>query len=142
MIYTLMHRNEKVIDIDIDEYVTFQEGYNFEKLCKEYEDYNGVLLNWANIGACGHLKKPEGLLKDNYTIERRGVLLDPSPIWNKKSLVNIKNFCGFMNIHIVNGGIDTNGSYNPFNKPLYNKAYIKHYYTKTVEEFCYSCAHF
>ena len=126
--------------IDADEFIMLEEGYTLEKLCDEFKEYNGIWLGWKMFNANGHIKHPEGSVVENYTNELKDEFnhhqIDCNQ-WNKKSFVNLHKAEGFWNIHIIADGVDTKLQNNPHFKPVYNKAWINHYFSKSWEDFCY-----
>lgn len=123
-----------VLFIDIDEYLTFEEGYDLERLESEYKDYPGILLSWKMFNANGHIKRPEGKLIDNYK-EVSNFLKAAEIKYQFKSLVNVKNCVGMHNHHQAVGAVHTNGRPSRYELPVYEKAWINHYYTKSWEDF-------
>lgn len=122
--------------IDVDEFVTFARGYNLERIQKDYKDFPALLLSWKNYGASGHINRPEGGVRENYTkegivVERAGDLQ-----WAKKSMVNTKLCNNLLNVHIAEGAKDVNGDANVHAPLLYKKVWISHYFTKSWEDFC------
>lgn len=126
--------------IDVDEFIVFEEGYNIEKLCEEFKDYAGVWMAWKMFDANNHIKRPEGKVMDNYTHvleDRNNFHQVDCNQWNKKSFVNLHKADSFNNIHIINGGIDTNYNNNQHAPVVYSKVWINHYFSKSWEDYCY-----
>jgi hypothetical protein len=120
--------------IDIDEFFFFSDGYNLDLLCKEFDSYPAVLLNWKMIGASGHIKRPTcGVVK---AYDKPCETVVPIDIeWMYKSFVNLKLFEGFHNLHRAYGSVNTHHS--PVYKQLhYDKAWLNHYFTKSWEDWC------
>lgn len=120
--------------IDIDEFFFFSEGYDLNKLCKEFENYKSVLLNWRMMGANGHIDRPEGDITKAYTKEC-GSVVSIDKEWMYKSFVNLDKFEGFHNLHRAYGSVNTHFSPN-YKQLHYDKAWLNHYFTKSWEDWC------
>ena len=124
-----------VLCIDDDEYLNFQEGYDLEKFLSEFADYKGVWLGWRPLNANGHIKRPKGSLKENYTREAP-VPIDGGQYTNKKSFVNMNQKGNFTwTHHCVDGGVNTDFTTNYNSYPIHDKAYLDHYFTKSLEDW-------
>ena len=129
--------------IDVDEFITFEEGYNLEKLVNEYKDYAGIWLAWKMYNANGHIKRPEGNVMDAYKNpinEKPYQIVDGGNgakcMWNKKSLVNISKAKNWWTIHCIGDGCDIDYNTNMYLPKIYKKAWINHYFTKSWEDYC------
>ena len=118
--------------IDLDEFIVFQGDYNLSKLCKEFNRYPGVYLNWKMFGASGHISRPKCGVMEAYTIECEFPGNDK--MWAQKSFVNLKKFIGFKDLHNAIGAVNTNHSSNP-HELCYNKVSLNHYFTKSLEDW-------
>lgn len=136
--FLIQCKNESQYDwiffIDIDEFITFEDGYNLGKIEEEYKDIPTLLLSWMNYGANGHIKRPEGGVLENYT--KPGVVCESDSQWAKKSLVNVKLCKGLKTIHIFKGNIDVEGNADEHADLIYKKIWLNHYFTKSWEDFC------
>lgn len=121
--------------IDVDEFIVFDEGWNLEKLCKEYEKYGGVMLCWLMYGANGHIKRPEGKVTEAYTSHMPKDFKFEGQKWEHKSLVNISKSTGCIDNHTFEGCVFTNKT-KVYNSSCYDRAHINHYYTKSWEDYC------
>lgn len=119
--------------IDLDEFIMFEEDYNLDKLCNEFSDYPTVYLFWKMKGASGHLERPQCGVIEAYT-ETCPFLEQDVNGWNCKSLVNLRANKGLWSLHHGNGGVCTNLS-TSINTPVYGKAWINHYFTKSWEDW-------
>ena len=128
------HKFDWVMFIDDDEFLDFEKGYNLQRLEIEYQTIPALLLPWKCFGANGHIKRPEGGLKENYTKE--GVVMESNMHWAKKSLINIDLCSGLQDIHIAKGAVDI--EYNDIESAplIYKKAWFNHYFTKSWEDYC------
>lgn len=137
--------------IDTDEYITLTDNYSNinELLTTIPTQFNGIKLNWQIYGANGNIYHKEGTLIDRFPI--------PMPIdfkynypfpenYHVKSI--IKGNCGYnfysnphtaayINYCTPNDKLDFIPSDNmPFNSNInYQNIYIRHYYTKSLEEW-------
>ena len=119
--------------IDLDEFVFFADDYNLDKLCKEFEPYSAVLLNWRMMGANGHLTRPQSVIQ-GYTKEAvmEGYF---ECNWWHKSFVNLKRYKGLVNLHRAVDAVNTLHSLN-YVQTCYSKAWLNHYFTKSWEDWC------
>ena len=132
---------------DFDEFLTIVSGSNIHKLMSSYEEYDCVLFNWQNYGDNGLLRDDGRNLSERFT--------EPLPFDHFAQYPNIPD-----NYHVkcvVRGGlplVEFNDSphlpsnamrccnsicelcrQSPFQKYNFSVAYLKHYATKTVEEW-------
>lgn len=125
--------------IDNDEFITIEKP--LEEILGLYKDYEAFIMQWKCFGANGYIQKPnyegKGLI-GTYTEEISGKLPD-----RKDSLVktcyNIKLYedCFFYNQHHPNNKCNwCNTDYKKdIYRPTYNNIYIRHYVTKSWEEY-------
>lgn len=52
--------------IAVDQFIVLFKDKNVNELLADYEQYGGLSINWSVFGSSGHMKRPEGLVKDNY----------------------------------------------------------------------------
>ena len=124
--------------IDADEFVDFEEGYNLERLLSEHSEHTGIILSWRLYGANGRLKKPEGGVIESYpipddTTEYGSVWFGRQ--WSVKSFANLRKNPIVKHIHLIEGAVNMDGGDYPEYK-IFRKAWIRHYYTKSWEEWC------
>ena len=147
--YKNISRNEWVLFIDIDEFLTFNNSkINIHSLINDAIQNNcgQVLINWLHFGNNGHLKRTNGTV-----IERFPIPIQPLD-FKRKGLGHSEN-CVYKTF--VRGGAD--GKMEPhffdnkkiktcdttfrkiplklFEKPLLSYAYLRHYCTKSEEEY-------
>ncbi len=53
---------------DIDEFLVPMKEDNIQNVLKDFENYGGLNVNWRCFGSNGHIKRPEGLVIENYTM--------------------------------------------------------------------------
>lgn len=145
--YTILNyiKNNEDIDwafyIDVDEFITLNCNCSIDKILSNYSDYEILVLSWKNFGANGHLTKPSSSVIDSYT--RECVLSADrnrmTPNASSKLCFNMHkwNRSIVTSHHIPKSAIwcKTNFSTNPF-EVVYDSMYIKHYITKSFDEFC------
>ena len=123
---------------DVDEFVTFDDGYNLPKLENEFDSYGGVLLCWVTYGANGHVSRPEGKVIENYTQHMPLSFQFDHAMWCVKSLVNIKNCPSMKTIHAFDNCISTDFIRQlSHRESAYQKCHIRHFYTKSWEDYCF-----
>jgi hypothetical protein len=125
--------------IDADEYVEFEDGWNLERLLSEHDEYPGIMLSWMLYGANGRVERPTGGVIESYPlpdVKVDYVSLFYQPCWQVKSFANMKFVPSVINIHVIEGAVNMNGEATPEVK-LFKKAWIRHYYTKSWEEWVY-----
>lgn len=54
--------------IDADEFLVPMKEDNIQNILKNFENYGGLNVNWRCFGSNGHIKRPEGLVIENYTM--------------------------------------------------------------------------
>ena len=129
--------------IDLDEFITFgpQAGTdNINVFLEGFKSFDVIEINWMVYNDNGKIYREEGGV-----IERFPKPVDLSHPINKhiKSVVRTNRSLGFVrNPHCVDGDLRiTDDSMNvilesePFKEPSYKRLYIRHYNTKTLEEF-------
>jgi hypothetical protein len=119
--------------IDLDEFIMFADGYNFERLCNEFEPYPGIMLSWQMMSANNHIQRPNCGVVEAYTQPERNCNYDKG--WWQKSFCNLKRWQGMYSLHRANGCVNTDFKANRF-QLLYDKAWINHYFTKSWEDWC------
>lgn len=125
--------------IDADEFIEFEDGYSLDRLLGEYAEYMGIMLSWRLYGANGRVKRPKGGVIDSYP--EYDDTTDYIKVWGGaewavKSIANLKKNPTMKHIHWAHGAINMNGGYYPECK-VYKKAWIRHYYTKSWEDWVY-----
>lgn len=64
------HRDDTkwIAFIDVDEFIYIHDGSNIKDFLKDYEEYNGLGINWRCIGPSGHKYATKGSLLANYNM--------------------------------------------------------------------------
>ena len=126
--------------IDCDEFITPTES--FPNLLNDYNDYDAIMLQWKNFGANGLVKKPkyDKPIWEIFTKECGYVRKDVIHCRCTKMCYNMKRFKD----SFVNDSIGIHVALCKFVKPnfsadrtkaCYDKIYIRHYVTKSWEEY-------
>ena len=126
--------------IDADEYITLEKGKNLNDVLSLYNNYDAVILQWICYGANGYINKPDyskGII-ETYTKEITGKLPD-LPKSLVKTCYNLNKYKegNLVSQHLPSP--DSNWCKTDFSKnldtPIYNNIFIRHYVTKSWEEW-------
>ncbi len=132
--------------IDADEFILPHDTDDINVFLSDYEKHPGLGINWQIFGDNGYLKRPSGLIIENYL--RRG--RDGFPENNQiKCIVSPKEALWAQNPHSFNmrtnnGLVDPNGNPIPVNSkycqafnypPVVARIQINHYYIRSAEDF-------
>jgi len=126
--------------IDNDEFITTEKP--LEEIFNLYKDYEAFIIQWKCFGANGYIQKPnyegKGLI-GTYTKEISGKLPDKNESL-VKTCYNLKLYdgCFFYNQHHPNdkcNWCNTDYIKDIYYKPTYSNIYIRHYVTKSWEEY-------
>lgn len=121
--------------IDIDEFIMFDEGWDFYKLLNEYQNEGGIYLFWQMFNASGHIDNPHTPLLTTFT-EKCTIINQDSDRWHFKSIVNLKiEGQKFITNHECLYGVSTNGL-RTRNHVCFEKCWINHYFSRSWEEWC------
>lgn len=118
--------------IDIDEFITFDEGYDLESFFNEFSDKNAVYLYWKIIGADGKISYEDLPVTERFHNEVGICKMDIG--WCMKTIYNMKGDLLMKDIHRAINGTNTFGM-NTYRVKCFKKAYIRHYFTKSWEEW-------
>lgn len=135
----LAHYREEfdwVAFIDPDEFITFDQDWDLEKLISRVGSLNsGIYLRWIMYGASGRIEAPtEGTVFTNYPYRCYDELRHLT--WKVKSLVNLKQAKKMLNNHIVQDGVTTLGVPSLV-AVTSDRAKVNHYYTKSWEDWAW-----
>lgn len=136
--------------IDIDEFIHLPK-YNNNIHCffadKRLRNYNAVIMNWMNIGDSGHVYYYDKPVQERFTNpffqKQSGIKYFVRPIEGMR-ITSIHNPFYGQNINIVNAcdalydkinGKEINRTTLLVKKEYYQSCYIRHYITKSTEEF-------
>ena len=133
---TYRHLFDYVAFIDVDEFITFEEGYNLQKLLEEFDGQGGIYLYWKMFNANGIIDNPKTDVVTTFTQECGYPKCYLDLQWTLKSLCDIRLVNQeFFNNHVTLLGVDTDGKRDRKNY-CYKKAWINHYFTRSWEEWC------
>lgn len=113
-----------IAHIDIDEYINIRNDKSLKENLYNYKDATSILMIWENYNANGHIYRPEGKITDNYTTVCGSMGTDRK-IWICKIFGNLNKNPEWINCHYS----------TDFKKQ--NDIYIKHYITKSFEDYCF-----
>jgi SAM-dependent methyltransferase len=128
--------------LDTDEFLFSPTGEQLPGLLAEYEQWPGLVANWAIFGTSGHRTRPPGLVIESYRWRND----EPDEPRNKifKCIVDPARVTRCLDPHsfeFTDGGFvderkrPVEGQFTE--RPLYSRIRINHYYTRSEEE----CAH-
>lgn len=125
--------------IDNDEYITISD--TLQSVMNLYLDYDAVILQWQNYNANGHIYKPDygqrGIV-DTYT-QKCGKSINDAQWKSTKLVYNFKNYkkYHYLGSHLcctLCKWCKTDFS-KELNKVCYDNIYLRHYITKSWEEY-------
>lgn len=136
---------------DCDEFLDIGAFTNIQSYLNQkcFEGYDVVLLNWLVFGPDGELKKKEGTVQERFKTPQSPLLYFKENSFVKSIVKGNKEkfkYCWFNGSHLPYNN-DKNikytvaGYYEPsvighaYFLPRYKNGYIKHYYTKSFEEW-------
>lgn len=123
--------------IDDDEFITLTNN-SLHDTISLYEDYDAFLLEWKLYGADGHVEKPEKGVVESY-IEERDLLPFMIPQFHTKACYNMFKYKNIYYKSIHYPSVKCNWSKTDYTKdlekPSYDNIYLRHYITKSWEEF-------
>lgn len=139
--YNSFIQNNKDYDwvafIDCDEFITLKKHNNIKDFIKEYNNSNGIGLNWYFFGSNDKIKREENSLLKQF--KYRSDVVDQ----HIKVIMNLNNNFRMTLPHNANILVnDTNGKKisGPFNiNGPTDVAYINHYRNKTYEDYEIRC---
>lgn len=139
----------------IDEFTYCPSGILVTELLKEFDNFGGLAVNWKLFGINGHIKKPKGLVIENYTTR----LHHDAALHVKTIIQPLKTRSPAPNTHWFYTDKTVDENYNPVHGPFnvhaenlppispppcvidfpksytYNKIANNHYVTRSQEEF-------
>ena len=130
--------------IDVDEYITIDKD-NINDVLEEYKDYDAVVIQWKIFGANGLIHKPDyskkGLI-ETYTKECQYQRKDDMMWYQKvKTVYNMNHY--YYDLYSADHlpKLNSNWCRTNFTQDkeniIYDKIYIRHYITKSWEEYVY-----
>lgn len=127
--------------LDIDEFITLQEPYKaISDVLREFQEKDGLLIQWQNYGANGHIYKPNYNGRDYREFYTQKAPFNKSDAalrittkicWNLNKITRW-HLCG---LHCTVGDwVNTKGEKNR-KDIVYDKMYLSHYVTRSWEEW-------
>jgi O-antigen biosynthesis protein len=146
--------NKKIIKwaafIDVDEFIELEKNSNIHEFVSSFKHAQVIVLSWLGYGANNKIWKEDGDLKSRFP---ESAAIDQMFIhfpMHVKSMTKLRCVKKFLNPHMpkIKGKrkrdrvifnatgqrVIVNSSY-PLSVPVYKKAYINHYFTKSYEEW-------
>ena len=139
--------NDWIAFFDADEFLELWRHDNISSFIVQdiYKKYNCIKINWMCYGDNGQLKYEDKPVQERFTkpvIRENNYYLGVNINYYIKTIVKCKNSNVFWNdsVHIPSGVVCCNslGIASPptmYNKPFYNDIVLKHYITKSTEEY-------
>lgn len=125
--------------IDLDEFIVPQTTDDLRHFLLDYEAHAGLAVNWVTYGSSGHVKRPNGLMIENYTGRLE---LDCAVNYHIKSIVkpdctlrstSPHSFAYRPGCFAVNpDGVPIATAFSP---PCHDRIRINHYFFRSQEEF-------
>ena len=135
---------------DCDEFLEIAPYTNIKYYLDRYEGWDVLLLNWLVFGPNNQIKKTEGTVQERFKYPQSPVLYFKENSFVKSLVRGDKNKfagCFFNGSHVpvpaegkrfsilVGGEYVPSVSSHAYFMPRYKNGYIKHYYTKSFEEW-------
>ena len=129
-------RFDYVAYIDVDEFITFETGYNLQKLLEEFDGCGGIYLFWKMFNANGIIDNPKTDVVTTFTQECGQLKKNSEPQWTLKTICDIRmRNQEFLTNHEALIGVTTD-RLRTLKVRCYKKAWINHYFTRSWEEWC------
>lgn len=130
------HEARWIAFLDDDEFLFPTRSEDVRKVLKRYAPYPALAVHWFMFGSSGHLRRPEGLVLENYLLRAESI----SPI--VKSIVNPRRVAAPANAHhwlYQSGGIASDENERPVKTSQSIPATaevlrINHYWSKSLED--------
>ena len=129
--------------IDNDEFITLEnENTSLKEVISSFDGYDAFIMQWKCYGANGLVHKPDYTNKgiiETYTKEIQGHVPTATPQSLTKSCYNLNTYREEYFLYLHQPSRYCNFCRTNFerdrNKPVYDKIYIRHYITKSWEEY-------
>ena len=129
--------------IDNDEFITFErKNDKLQDILELYKNYDAFILQWKCYGANGLIHKPDYTNKgiiETYTKEITGYVPAATPQSLTKTCYNLNTYQKSYFLYTHQPSKYCNFCRTNFSKdrntPVYDKIYIRHYITKSWEEY-------
>jgi len=129
--------------IDNDEFITLEnQKDNLKSIVSLFDNYDAFIMQWKCYGASGLVNKPDYKNKgvvETYTEEMRGYIPTATPQSLSKTCYNLNTYQDNYFLYTHQPSKECNFCRTNFkrdrNTPIYDKIYIRHYITKSWEEY-------
>jgi len=120
---------------DVDEFLVLLQHKDIRTILPSFENFGGLGIPWSMYGSSGHIKKPTGLVKDNYlwrTVDEGKQYV--------KTIANRRFFQTMNDPHFVHSARRlVNEAFEPFDGSLTDSPRqllkLNHYFTRSYEEW-------
>lgn len=126
--------------IDVDEFLWILDSSVFRGL----KAYGGVCVNWKLMGSNGHVKRPEGLVLENYRKGQKGVNQHVKTILNMRYAIgrgrdvhSFRSSRPIVNLRMEIQPINYALSENPVDG---NSLQLFHFHVKSQEDYRFKCS--
>jgi len=123
---------------DVDEFLVLMKHKDIKEILVAYEKFGGLGIPWSMYGSDGLIKRPKGLVKDNYVYRTKDL---PEPQY-VKTIANTRFFKGMGDPHFVYSSKPlVNEAFEPFEGSLSSSPRellkLNHYFTRSYEEWIF-----
>jgi hypothetical protein len=130
------HEARWIAFLDDDEFLFPSQGESVQKVLRRYQQYPAVAVHWLMFGSSGHIRRPEGLVLENYLRRAESV----TPII--KSIVNPRRVAAAADTHhwlYKERNVATDENERPVHTSRSDPATvdilrINHYWSKSLED--------
>lgn len=119
--------------IDVDEFIHIEDNKNIKELLSDYDKFNALYIYWKFYNANNHIKRPIGLIQNNYIEEIETDSFDNG--WKYKSIANFNKPIKMISVHNIINGVNS-FKMKTHRIRTYHKIWINHYFTKSWEDWC------
>lgn len=131
-------RSHWIMIADVDEFLVLLQHQDIKDILVNYEGYGGLGIPWSMYGSSGHIKKPLGLVKDNYLWRT----VDTPEKQYVKTIANRRYFKDMGDPHFVYSSRQlVNEAFEPFEGSLTTSprqlCKLNHYFTRSYEEWMF-----
>ena len=147
------HNAAWIMYLDIDEFLTFSEknaGYSIKRFLNQdkFNDAEMIIFSWLLYGDNGHIQYEKRPVLERFTEPQAGAFVNPNTMLVKCCVRGNLTGIGFPNPHSAGRRPEELKTYLPSGKTVekynssypqvhieYSDAYIRHFFTKSMEEF-------
>lgn len=147
------HNAAWIMYLDIDEFLTFSEknaGYSIKTFLNQdkFNDAEMIIFSWLLYGDNGHIQYEKRPVLERFTEPQAGAFVNPNTMLVKCCVCGNIPGIGFPNPHSAGRRPEELKTYLPSGKVVekynscypelhieYSDAYIRHFFTKSMEEF-------